>query len=155
MVTEVSHQSMRYSSVLICCLVISWFVQYFFPQKSLATSVHEVLSGWEVILVRRLLPSSELMTQLPPLSALGTILPSKHNRVSNWRTNLYCLSKVRIKSSAVSCRSINTFWQLDFCFLVCLPSQKLWHLLFLMAISPTPFGLPETHPLCKEHVYLL
>lgn len=97
--------------------------------------------------------TAELMTQLPPLSALDTILVSKYkcyNWVSVAEKNLFYVSKVRIKSLAVNCRSINTFWQSNFRCLVYLQSQQLWRLLFLMAISPSPFGLLEIHPCAKS-----
>lgn len=139
-VTEVNYRSMGYSSVLIC--LVGFF------QKSLAFKVHSALLGWKWFGSGDGCLTPELMTQLPSSSSLGTVLLSEHNRPSSCRANLFGASRVRIKPSAVNCRSIKTCWQPDLCCLVYLPSQQfgaccLWEQL-------SPFGLLGIHPCAKS-----
>lgn len=123
MVTEVSHQPVRYSSVLICCFVISWFVQFFSPK------ITGHLSPWSIIRT-----GGDFGQETAALfwadDSAPTFISSGHNlslqaQLSfQLKNKFFCLSKVRTKSTAVNCRNTNTFWQLHFCCLVCLPSQN-------------------------------
>lgn len=149
MVTEVSHQSVRCSSVLICCFVISWFVQFFSPK------ITGHLSPWSIIRT-----GGDFGQEIAALfwadDSAPTFISSGHNlslqaQLSFQLKNKFFLS-IKGQDQVHSCELQEYKYFLAIGLLLSgMSSQpKLWRLLFLTAISPTPFGLPEIHPCGKS-----
>lgn len=138
---------MRYSSVLICCFIISWFVQFFRPK----ITVH--LSPLSITRIGGDFGQQTAASFWTDDSA-AAFISSECNltlqaQLSFQPNNKFVLS-IKGQDRVLSCELQEYKYFLAIGLLLSgMSSQKLWHLLFLTAISPTPLGLPEIH-LCAK-----